>query len=285
VIALEKKETFSEKLIGKFKESLRKTRIGFESEDIRVAELRRLRRKTGFKFVAEDGLVEKLRLIKDEFEIESLRKAGQITRKTWQELKKSLRVGMTEREGMKLILDLLHKFGADGVPNGFFPIVASGPNSAIPHHNSGSRKIGTNEVVLIDFGCIVNGYCSDMTRVMMIGNRSKEYERIEALVKRAYGVAVDLVKEGTDTRLIDEMVGEILGSAGYSEKMPHSTGHGVGLDIHENPAVSSKSRRPWRLASGMVITIEPGIYLPGKFGIRYENTLLVTKDGYEILTD
>lgn len=271
--------------INKLLSSLKKKEIVFEAEDLRVAELHSLEKKIKAKFKPSSGLIENLRLIKDEWEISSIKKACRITQKTWQEIKPEIIPGKTEKQIAEKIITKVKDNGAQGIPREFEPIVASGINSAIPHHIASNKKIKIGDVVLVDFGCTLDGYCSDLSRTIQIGKESKEVNNAKKAVTFAYKKALNAVRRKQTIREIDRKVKKSLSQLGFKNKMTHTTGHGIGLEVHEIPSISHQAKKNIKLKPGMVITIEPGIYLPGKFGVRYENTILVTKSGVEILTN
>jgi Xaa-Pro aminopeptidase len=164
-----------------------------------------------------------------------------------------------------------------------FPIiVASGPNSANPHHISSKRKIVANDVILMDLGCVYKGYCSDLTRTFFLGKTNDLQRKVYALVKRAYGRAMRALKKGVKASSIDNAAREVISNAGFADKFIHTTGHGVGIDIHEPPRLSAKDNTV--LKNGMIVTVEPGVYIKGRFGVRIEDTVLINKKGKRVLT-
>ncbi|MGC8867628.1 MAG: M24 family metallopeptidase, partial [Elusimicrobiales bacterium] len=164
----------------------------------------------------------------------------------------------------------------------FDTIVAFGENSALPHHETSERKLRRNEAVLIDFGCIYHRYCSDMTRTFFYGKPTEEFLKVYKTVELAQKKGIEAVKEGVLSDEIDKICRQTISEHGYGQYFIHGTGHGVGLDIHEDPTLNPKTSI--KLLQGMTITIEPGIYLYGKFGVRIEDTVCVRKDGCEIMT-
>jgi len=172
------------------------------------------------------------------------------------------------------------KMGASG-PS-FDIIIGSGPNSAWPHHATSERVIKNNEPLLLDFGCFYKGYASDMTRTIFIGKPTDEYKKIYAIVESAHKAGLAAIRCGVSAFDADKACRDIISAAGYGDTYIHGTGHGIGLEIHENPYLNTKSKAV--LKAGMAVTVEPGIYLAGKFGVRLEDSVLVTKKGCEILT-
>lgn len=236
--------------------------------------------KTNKISVCEDNntIIEK-RVTKNKQEIKSIQKACDIVSEVFETVKKKVVPGMTE---LDIHFKIEEEFAKKHVVQSFKTIVASGPNSANPHHISGNRKIQKNDIVLIDMGCIYNGYCSDLTRTFFTGKENKKQIKIWNIVKQAHDKALENVKQNMKASDIDLFARNIIKQEGYDKNFIHTTGHGVGLDIHEAPAIGAKSKNI--LKEGMIITIEPGIYLEKQFGVRIEDTVLVTKNGYKVLT-
>ncbi|MBI4052133.1 MAG: aminopeptidase P family protein [Elusimicrobia bacterium] len=252
-------------------------RVGFDSERETYA-LGKKWEELGF--TGKAGIVGKLRITKKGEELKRIQKACAVTAKAFRMLKPRIRPGRTERSVSLELEDLMQKMGAEGVA--FELIVASGPNSALPHHRSSEKIIKKNEPVVIDFGCTYKLYRSDMTRTLFTGKPNGVFQKIYQIVERSQKEGIRRVRPGVAAGEIDRICRELIAREGYGDKFIHSTGHGVGLDIHEPPRVGPKSEE--KLGSGMVITVEPGIYLLGKFGVRIEDTLLVTENGSRILT-
>lgn len=225
-------------------------------------------------------LISLQRMIKDDLEIKHIRKSCQIASLAVKYAQKLIKPGMSEIE---IYYKIEGFFAKNNVKQAFPTIVASGPNSALPHHISSNRKIRRNDTILIDLGCIYKGYCSDLTRTFYLGKINKSQKTVFSLVEQAKNLATDLLKNDVESKKIDSAAREIIEQGGYGDKFIHTTGHGVGIEIHEAPRLSSKDST--RLKSGMVVTVEPGIYLKGSFGVRLEDTLLVTQKGCEVLTD
>lgn len=224
------------------------------------------------------------RFVKDAAELKSMTLAGKIAARAMSKVIKTLRVGMTEFEVRNLIEMSLFEFGSEQIA--FPTIVAFGNHSALPHHQPGTAKLKPEMSVLLDFGATVKAYRSDMTRTIWFGQRPPElFNHIEKVVHQAYQAAksqLRLRKSDVTARDIDSAARELITAAGYGAEFIHTTGHGIGLDIHENLSLSYRNETI--LTPGMVITIEPGIYLPGKFGYRYENTVAITPKGAVELT-
>ena len=231
--------------------------------------------------LASDVLAE-LRIRKDETELSAMRAAAGAADSTVRDLRDlgADAVGMTERELAEWIGNRLAEHGGEGVA--FETIVGAGPNGAKPHHGSRDRAIGAGEPVVLDFGTRVDGYPSDQTRTLVFeGDPPAEYERVHEVVQEAQAAAVDAVEPGVTAASIDRAARDVIEAAGYGDAFVHRTGHGVGLDVHEEPYVVAGNDRS--LEPGMVFSVEPGIYLDDRFGCRIEDLVVVTEDGCERL--
>ena len=228
--------------------------------------------------VETEHIIEKQRMIKDQEEISSLEKACEITDNCFQYILTYIKPGMTERQIADEIEEY-YKKRTEGLS--FETIVASGENTSKPHAVPTDRKIQENDIITIDMGCKVNGYCSDMTRTFFVGEPTEEMKKVYDLVLNNQKFALDQYKEGASTRQVTKMIENDFELNGYD--LIHSLGHGVGLEIHEPPYVSLKNDT--FLRENMVVTDEPGIYIPGKFGIRIEDTVQITKFGCISLTN
>lgn len=224
--------------------------------------------------------VDEIRSIKDENEIEIIKKAVELTDKAFEHILKYLKPGISELEIVAELNYFFLKNAAKGFS--FEPIIASGKRSSLPHGVATNKRIEHGDVVTIDFGCNFDGYMSDMTRTVFIGKATPEMLRIYYIVKEAQEKAENFAKEGERCCEIDKVARDYIGSFGYAEKFGHSLGHGVGLEIHELPKLSPKSEMV--LKENMVVTIEPGIYVEGFGGVRIEDLVVIKKDGCEILT-
>ncbi len=231
-------------------------------------------------FVACDDLVAELRQAKDEDEIANIRKAQALTDKTFAHILNYMKPGMSEKEIAWEMEMFMRKNGADGLA--FPSIVASGPNSSLPHHETGDRTIQANDFVLFDFGAKWDGYCSDMTRTVCMGTPSDKQVEVYNLVLQAQKASLNAIQAQTEGELADQAGRSIIENGGYGEQFGHGTGHGVGLEIHEAPSLSNV--RKSTLPEGAVVTVEPGIYLEGWGGVRIEDLAVVTADGIENLT-
>ena len=254
-------------------------RVGVEARHISYDTILTIRawrlpvRLTGIR-----DLIEQIRAVKQESEISVLEQAFQLARSAYQRLLETLQPGQSEIEVAALLEYELRKSGGEGLA--FETIVASADRSSLPHAAPSSRITQKGELVLIDFGVRYRGYCSDMTRVCFLPPICKP--DILDIVQEAQDAALARVKPGALSSEIDSAARDVISQHGYGENFGHSTGHGLGLEIHELPGISA--RRPVTIESGMVFTIEPGIYLPGQYGIRLEEALVVTPEGHRLLS-
>lgn len=259
-------------------------RLGLEADSVTWAQQRRFATEwfPASELVATEGLVEGLRRTKDAGEVARMAEAARIADDALATVRPRLAEGPTERE-VALDLDFeMRRLGAAG--SSFETIVASGPNGAKPHHRPSDRRIGPGELVVIDFGAVVDGYCSDMTRTLCVGEpASPVAARMVEVVAESQRAGVEAVRAGVEAKAVDEVCRAIIAEAGWADAFLHSTGHGVGLDIHEMPRVGSTSTDT--LGAGWVVTVEPGVYLPDHGGVRIEDTVVVTDDGCTVLTN
>jgi Xaa-Pro aminopeptidase len=230
---------------------------------------------------AEGNLVAALRKVKDEKEIENMRKAGELTSEGMRVAYETVAAGMKEYEVAAEIEYAMRKQGSDGTA--FETIVASGPCSAFPHGGCSGREIRKGDLVVVDFGATYKFYRSDMTRTLVVGKPSEKQKRLFQIVKKAQAKGVEAVKPKAKAKDVDSIARKIIEDAGYGAFFVHSLGHGVGLEVHEPPILSPDSKDT--LAVGNVVTVEPGIYLVGYGGIRIEDTVFVQKNGAEKLTN
>jgi Xaa-Pro aminopeptidase len=257
-------------------------RLGLEAEGVTWAQQRAFTEWfPDAELVPTEGLVDGLRMVKEPGEVDRIRAACAIADDALTELLPALREGPTERDFALRLEFAMRERGASGVS--FDPIVAGGPNAALPHARPSDRPIGTGELVVIDFGCVVDGYCSDMTRTVSVGEPSPEARRIWDTVLTAQRTGCEAVAVGTACAEVDRASRDVIADAGWADAFVHGTGHGVGLEIHESPRVASTATGT--LESGHVVTVEPGVYLPGVGGVRIEDTLVVTPDGPVALTE
>ena len=239
-------------------------------------------RSAGRKVVVGGPLVEGLRSIKDRGEQEALARACAITAEAFEILAGEIRVGATELSIARRLEQVFGELGAED--RAFETIVGSGPHSAIPHHQPGSRHLAAGDLVVIDAGARVDGYHADMTRTFLVAAEPEEWQaEIHTVVERAQARATSAYRPGAEARSVDAAARRPIEEAGLGDRFTHGLGHGVGLVIHEAPMVSSRSTGT--IDADMVITVEPGVYLPGRGGVRIEDTLIVTDAGPRILTE
>ena len=243
--------------------------VGFESDYVTYAQYRLMKRVvSGVSFVPTRDLVEGISLVKEEGEVESIREAVRISDRVFDEIIKSLKPGVEELE-MSAEISYLHKtLGAE--KDAFEPIVASGERGSLPHARASRKKIRNREMVTLDFGCTVKGYNSDLTRTVGVGSASDRARQLHAVVLEAQAEAIELARSGMAARDLDAVARNRIAKAGFGKYFIHSLGHGLGLQVHERPRVSSLSKEV--LVEGSVITIEPGVYIPHFGGVRIEDT-------------
>lgn len=257
-------------------------RMGFETERMAHHKAMELESKLDFiKMVPLKGFIEERRLIKDTPEIEAMAALNDLQADVFPNALALMKPGAVERDIAVEIEYMLRKGGADGPAFDF--IVASGERSALPHGVASGKKLIDGDMVTLDWGAKKWGYHSDNTRTVALGEADAELEKVYAIVLEANKAAIEFVRPGVSVKQVDDVARRIITKAGYGDFFGHGTGHGVGLDIHEKPAVS------WReetvVKPGMVFTIEPGIYLPGRGGVRIEDMVAVTKNGCEVLSE
>jgi Xaa-Pro aminopeptidase len=255
-------------------------RVGFEAEHLPYAALERLRELSPAEWVPTKGVVERLRLKKSPEEVARIRQAQALAERALERALALLRPGVEEREVALEIEFFLRKEGAEGVA--FPPIVASGARGALPHAGASEKRLEPGELITLDLGAKVAGYHSDMTRTVALGKPSPEMRRVYEAVQEALEVALQGLKPGRTGKEVDALAREALGRHGLDRYFVHSLGHGVGLAVHEGPGLSPYTEEV--LEPGMVVTVEPGVYLPGVGGVRIEELVLITEDGIELLS-
>ena len=257
-------------------------RLGFDPALTTVADFETLSKllEPDCELAGVSGLVEGLRLLKDEAEMEALRRAIAIGDAAMEVAEEAIRPGVRE---IDVAIAIEQEFRLAGASGPSFPvIVASGRNAAMPHHSPTVKEIEEGDSVVVDMGAKLDGYCSDMTRTFCAGGPTPMFEKIYGIVLEAQQAAIDGVRGGLSAKDCDGLARDVISAAGYGDKFGHGTGHGVGLDIHESPRVSFTSKDV--LQAGMVHSVEPGIYLPDWGGVRIEDLVLVTEDGSETLS-
>ena len=232
------------------------------------------------EFASATPILSALRMRKDTREVELLRRAGAIADEAFRGVVETPFVGRTELEVAAVLTDLMRGAGADDVA--FAPLVASGTAAALPHYRAGQRRIGRGDVVILDFGCRTGGYHSDISRTVSCGAPSRDVQAAHEAVREAQQRAVDAVRPGVPAEEIDRAARDALTARGLGDRFIHRTGHGVGLDIHESPYIVAGNQVP--LEPGMAFSVEPGVYFPGRFGIRIEDVVVVTESGSTPMT-
>ncbi|MBE3555972.1 MAG: aminopeptidase P family protein [Firmicutes bacterium] len=255
--------------------------LGFETEFINVATYQALKELLPqSQLVAADALLIRARAVKDAAELEALQIACTIADQAFQAALDVLRPGITEREIAWTLERTMREAGASGLS--FDTIVASGQRGSMPHGVASSKTIVSGECVTLDFGCIYDGYCSDETRTVAVGHPPEQLVEIYSIVKEAQEAALQAAQPGISGRELDAVARKIIAAHGFGDAFGHSLGHGVGLAVHEAPSIAPNSE--WILQENMVVTDEPGIYLPGIGGVRIEDDLLITAEGAKRLT-
>lgn len=259
----------------------RSAKLFFEERDVSHLHFRTLKKRLQVKkFVPSLDIVEELRVVKSSQELALITKAQRIAEKVFLEVRKSLRIGMSEKHVAHLIEKSGKEFGADSVS--FPSIVCFGKNSGSPHHQCSDRKLKKGEMVLIDMGMKYQGYCSDMTRMIFTQKPTFFQEKIYNLVLEAQEKTIQKLKAGVRGKTADHIAREHIAQAGYGDTFGHSLGHGIGLDVHELPYLSANFSK--KLPVGTIVTVEPGIYLENSFGVRIEDMVLIEQDRVKNLT-
>ena len=254
--------------------------LGFEESYLSVADYELWDKGLTARLVPAQKLVNSLRAAKDAEEIALMRKAQEITDRAFDEICKFIQPGMTEQEiAARLQYDML-RFGAEKMS--FDPIVVSGPNGSLPHGVPSGKQVQKGEFLTMDFGCKYGGYCSDMTRTVALGEPTGEMKKVYQTVLEAQLAGIAVTRAGVPGKSIDAAARKVIENAGYGEYFGHGYGHSLGIEIHESP--NANTREETLLPVGAVVSAEPGIYLPGKFGVRIEDVTILREDGCEILT-
>jgi Xaa-Pro aminopeptidase len=258
--------------------------LGIEGSYMTVKDKSELDGKYDFEYSFIDDDIIKLRAVKDENEIISMKKAAKLTEECFYYLLPKIKEGVSEND---IFAEMCYFFNKNGATGSFEPIIAGGPNSSMPHAKVTSRKLEKYDLLTMDFGCKINGYCSDFTRTLAISGIEPDMKRVYNIVRNAQRLAMDFLRPGVSGFDADKIARDHIYSNGYEGLFGHSLGHGVGLDIHESPRLSRFSDDI--MEKDMAVTVEPGIYIPGKGGVRIEDTVLITEDGmvslYTVPTD
>lgn len=255
--------------------------VALEDETLTYAEYTRWATALHATAMRLEDSIARLRVTKEDDEVEKIVAAQRIAEQAFEEVMNDIRVGVTEKEIAARLTYLMLHYGAENMS--FDPIVVSGANSSKPHGVPTDKPIAAGDFVTMDFGCIVDGYCSDMTRTVAVGHVTEEMQRVYDIVLDAQLAGIACCKAGVSGREVDGAARRVIEAAGYGDAFGHGFGHGVGLEIHEAPTASSRSEA--LLPAGSILTAEPGIYLPGKFGVRTEDMLYVIEDGCINLTE
>jgi Xaa-Pro aminopeptidase len=250
-------------------------RIGFEAEGLTFGSHRRLRDEDGVELVATEDLVERLRWAKDPEELRLIERAQELTDEAFDRVVPKLAEGVTETRAAFELEVAMREAGAEAV--GFDTIVAFGENAAEPHHHPTDRILRRGDLVKMDFGCVVEGYHSDMTRTVAFGDPGEELRDVYEVVRLAQDAGRDAVRAGVSGSEVDEEARKVIREAGFGDRFGHSLGHGVGLEIHEGPSLRAGAEDEFPV--GAVVTVEPGVYLPGRGGVRIEDMVEVTAEG------
>lgn len=269
-------------LVGELAKELKTKRLGFEYKYLTYGEHAEIKSQlSNADFLPTFGTVEEFRQIKDSYEIRFIRRAITILKKAHHYFKSILKPGITEND---LAAEMEHFIKSiSGERSSFEIIVASGSNSALPHAKPGRRKIQSNDIVLLDLGVNYKGYNSDLTRIFFLGKITAKSKKIYNVVKEAQRRCLKAIRPGIKISKIDKIGRDFIYKSGFGDYFGHAIGHGIGLEVHEEPPISHKNHAI--LKPGMVFTIEPAIYLPNWGGIRIEDMILVSRNGCEILTD
>ncbi|MFH1454074.1 MAG: Xaa-Pro peptidase family protein [Armatimonadota bacterium] len=266
---------------GILKKFPRIKKVGFEDDKVSFAGYKKLKKELSkVKLIPLEGAVTQLREIKSKEEIQYIKKAADIANKALANVLKVIKPGVTEKFVASLLQMEMKMLGAE--KESFDIIVASGPNGALPHAKPGNRKIRKDDLIVIDFGAKYNGYCSDMTRTICLGKKSPKQKKIYDIVARAQKAALDYIKSGRVCGDVDNKARGLIEKEGYGKEFGHGLGHGIGIEVHESPSFRPNVKDVLR--PGMILSVEPGIYLSGFAGVRIEDLVLITKDGYENLT-
>jgi len=256
------------------------TELGYEENYLTVAEFLSYEKELNAVLKPRNAEIAAFRAVKEEWELELMRTAQNIADKAFTEVLTKIKAGMTEKELAAELIYCLLKNGGEGLS--FDPIVVSGPNTSLPHGVPGDRKLQDGDFITMDFGVLYKGYCSDMTRTVALGHVTEEMEKVYNTVAQAQLAGIAATKAGVIGADIDAAARKVITDAGYGEYFGHGYGHSLGLEIHEGPNPNARNLNP--MPAGAVCSAEPGIYLPGRFGVRIEDVTIIREDGVENIT-
>ena len=255
-------------------------KLGYEEGYLTVAEYRSFEKELQAELLPVGEKINVFRAVKESWELDLLRKAQEITDKAFSEVITRIKVGMTEKQLQAELIYCLYKNGGEGLS--FDPIVVSGPNTSLPHGVAGDREIREGDFITLDFGAMYGGYCADMTRTVAVGYATEEMVKVYETVLAAQKAGIAITKAGVTGQQIDGAARKVITDAGYGAYFGHGYGHSIGMECHEAPNCNPAGTVP--METGMVTSAEPGIYLPGKFGVRIEDLVIFTDDGCENIT-
>ena len=270
-------------LLAQLKEAIQEAgmeRLAAEDSKLSHREYLAWEKALGRPLLPAGDLMARLRAAKTEEEIDAMRAAQAIAEKALEEVLELIRPGMTEKQVMAELVYRTLRHGSEG--NAFDPIVVSGPNSSLPHGVPGERVIQKGDFVTMDFGCLKEGYCSDMTRTIAVGEATEEMRNVYHIVLQAQLAGIAVARAGIPGKEIDAAARKVITEAGYGPYFGHGFGHSLGLDIHESPSANLRGEEP--MPVGAVCSAEPGIYLPGRFGVRIEDVMILREKGCEVIT-
>ena len=256
-------------------------RLGYEQDYMTVAEFLRFEKDLNAELIPYSDKINAPRAVKESWELDRIRAAQEITDRCFAEVLSRIKVGMTEKQLQAELIYCMYKNGGEGLS--FDPIVVSGPNTSLPHGVATDRVIREGDFITMDFGVVYGGYCSDMTRTVAVGYATEEMKNVYETVLAAQEAGIAMSKPGVTGSQIDGAARQVIADAGYGAYFGHGYGHCIGMECHEMPSCSPSGQTPMEI--GMVSSAEPGIYLPGKFGVRIEDLVIFTDDGCENITN
>jgi len=256
------------------------TKLGYEEDYLTVGEFLNFEKNLQAELVPMNKQIHSFRAVKEDWELDIMRKAQEITDKAFAQVLSKIKAGLTEKQLQAELIYCLYSNGADGLS--FDPIVVSGPNTSMPHGVAGDRVIQEGDFITMDFGALYGGYCADMTRTVAVGYATEEMKTVYHTVLEAQLAGIAATKAGVTGKEIDGAARKVIEEAGYGAYFGHGYGHSLGLEIHEPPNCNPSGETV--MEAGMVTSAEPGIYLPGKFGVRIEDVVIFTENGNENIT-